>query len=96
MVINDESTSQTDTTIVEDSVLSWNFFIDISNKWDVDRSKSTLISGFFGPFHVAEMWIDGAADDFTVDLSESLGFFGEIDNLCGADKGKIERIEEEE
>jgi hypothetical protein len=23
-----------------------------------------LISGFFGPFHVAEMWIDGAADDF--------------------------------
>lgn len=96
MIVNDESTSQTDTTIVEDSVLSWNFFIDIGDKWDIDRSKSALISGFFGPFHVAEMRIDGAADDFAVDLSESFGLFGEIDNLCWADKGKIERIEEEE
>ena len=96
MVINKESSSEADSTIVQNTVFSWNFFIDVGDKWDIDRSEPTLISGFFGPFHMAEMGVDWASDNFAVNLSEGLGFIGEFNNFCWANESKIKWVEKQE
>ena len=96
MVIDQKGSSETDSTIIQNTVLSWNFFFDIGDKWNIDGSKSTLISGFFGPFHMAEMGVYWASDNFAVNLSEGLSFIGELNNLCWTNESKIEWVEEQE
>lgn len=45
-------------------------FASVSQQGDVDLSKSTSISWFFSPFHVTELRVDGATEDFTSNVSE--------------------------
>lgn len=47
------------------------------------------------PRQVAEVRIYGTADDLASDLAELLGPVAEGDNLGGANKGEVQRVEEE-
>lgn len=95
LIIDNEGSSETDSTIVKDSILGGDFFIDVCNKWDIDFTQTSLFSWFFSPFHMTEVGINRATNNLAVDISELLGFLGEINNLSWTDKGKVERIEKE-
>ena len=49
----------------------------------------------FVPCEVGEVRVDRRADDLTADLPEVFSCFAERDDLRGAHKGEVQRIEEE-
>lgn len=95
VVINDERSSETDSTIVQHTVFGWDLFVDVSDEWDINRSESTLFSWLFGPLHVAEVGVDWASDNFAVYFSEGFCFFREIDDFCWAHECEVEWVEEQ-
>ncbi len=95
MVIDNEWSSESDSTVIQYTEFGWYLFINVSNKWDVNGAESSFGSWFFGPFHMTEMRINGASDNFTANLSESFGLVWEVDDFGWADECEIKRIEEQ-
>lgn len=96
VIVNEESASEGEAGIIEDTVSVSNFFLDISKQRDVDGTKSSLIAGLKGPPPMDEMRVNGASDHFAIVLSEVLGLVAELNNFGGADEGEIEGVEEEQ
>ncbi len=96
VVINNESSSKTYSTIIKYTILWRNFLCDVSNQWNINLSQTSLISWFLSPFHMTEMRIDRATNNFTIVLSELFSFLGEVNDFGWTYKCEIKRVEKEE
>ena len=70
-------------------------FVDVWNKRDFHRPKSSFFSWFQGIFHVWEFRVNGDSNDFAAGVSELLGLIIEGNDFSGAYEGEVERIEEQ-
>ena len=96
LVVDDETSSVTDSCIVEHSVGISDLLTEVGQQRDVDVSQSSVFPRFLGVLHVREMRVDGAANNFATDFSEVLGFVGKIKDFSGADECEVKRVKEKQ
>lgn len=64
IAIDDIGGSEVDSLILgKATIVSTKLFGQISEHGDLHATKTTLVSGFVGPFHMGEVGIDGSSDD---------------------------------
>lgn len=96
LVVDNESASQGNSSIIEDSVVGSDLLLDISQEGNVDAAETSEISGLLGPSSMDEVRVDRAAEHLTVVISEFFGLIAELNNFGGADEGEVERVEKEQ
>lgn len=96
VVVNDESASQGESSVIEHSIVRGDLLLDIGNEGDVDVAETSLAAGLMGPSSMDEVGVDGASEDFTAALPEGLGVVAELYDFCRADESEVEGIEKEE
>ena len=95
-LVHDERPPETDARVGQNAVGFGDLLFGVGEERDVNVAESPVGSRFLGVFHVAEVWIDGAADDFAAHFPEELGLVRELDDLGGADEGEVEGVEEQQ
>lgn len=96
VVIDNEGSSESDSSVIEHSIIWSDLLFNVSQEWDIDASKPSLILRLKSPSSVDKMRVDGAADNLAPTFSEGLGLVAELYDFGGADKGEVKRVEEEE
>lgn len=96
LVVDNESASQGNSSIIEDSVVGSDLLLDISQEGNVDAAETSEISGLLGPSSMDEVRVDRAAKHLTVVISEFFGLIAELNNFGGADEGEVERVKKEQ
>lgn len=96
VIVDQESTSKGKTGIIENAVLISDILLDVSEKRDVNRSKSSIFTRVQSPSTVHKVRVDGGANDLAVVVSEVLGLVAEVDDFSGADEGEVKGVEEEQ
>lgn len=73
-----------------------NLFIDVGDKWVSYPLNTALITRGVGPGPVAELAVGGATDNCRVAFLELSQGILEADQLCGAYKGEVLGVEEQD
>ena len=95
VVIDQESTSEGNSSIVQNSIVWSNFFLYISQEGNIKGAQSSSISWFESPFAMDKVGVNRTANNLASAVSELLGMVAEVNNFCGADESKVEGVEEE-
>ncbi|GET87293.1 tryparedoxin peroxidase [Leishmania tarentolae] len=67
----------------------------VSQHWDRHGAQTTLLAVLHRPLQVRVLAVHGARDDLAVQLVEATHVVRELNDLCGAHEGEVERVEEE-
>ena len=70
-------------------------FVQIAHQWDLHLAKTAILPRLQAVLHMRELRVNGNPNNLTSDFSELLSLVAEGNNLGGANKGKIKRVEEE-
>lgn len=99
LVVNDVSSSKSDSLITsrldESTVGLGDRFGKIRDHRDLHLAETSFSAGLLGVFGMSEVRVNGASNNLSVDLFEFGRGIGELANLSWANKGEVERPEEE-
>jgi hypothetical protein len=99
LVVNDVSSSKSDSLVTsrldKSTVGFGDRFGKIRDHRDLHFAETSFSAGLLGVFGMSEMRINGASNNLSVDLFEFGRGIGELANLSWANKGEVERPEEE-
>ena len=76
------------------SVGFWDFFVEIWDKRNIHRSKSSFFSLFNSIFHMWEFGVNWDSNNFTSDFMEFFSLVIEGNYFGWTDKGEVKRVEE--
>ena len=94
--IDDEQTAQGDTlSVIEDVVGRRDLLLQVSDEGIVDIAQATLIAGSLNPSQVAELTVDGNAENLGVLAREIRVTVAEGRDFSRADEGEIQWVEEQ-
>ena len=93
--VDNEQPTQSDSVIGQDVVGGRDLLLEIGDKAVVDVANATLIPRGLDPRQVAELRVDGHAQDLAVEGLELLVAVREAGNLRRANEGEVERVEEQ-
>ena len=103
VVVDNEGSTQSNSSIIENAIAlrdlhnSLSYLVSgVSKQGVLNISKTTLTARGFCPLTVRKVGIHRASQHFTSCFVELLSFVGELQDLGGADKGKVEGIEEQQ
>ena len=81
--------------VIEDVESVADLLVEVSDQGIVDVAQTALIAGSLNPGQMAELAVNGNAEDFGVLAGEICVAVAEGRDFCGADEGEIQGIEEE-
>ncbi len=97
--VNDEGGAESDALVaamLNQAVVGLGDILgDVGQQGEIKVNETALLKRSLAPLHVRELGVDGAADEDGVVGVELAGELIESQNFSGADKGEVQRVEEE-
>lgn len=96
---DDEETAQSNSCIIsffdQHLIILGNSLGDVGNQGVLEATQTTLVAGGVDPVEMGEGRVHGAAQDLNINLLKFLDAVAESNDLSGAHKCPVKRVEEE-